>query len=56
MNQHKPNLIIIAGANGSGKSTLTRGIFQNSNLPIIDPDAIAKEINMMLSSTIGTKS
>ncbi|MGB3650137.1 MAG: zeta toxin family protein [Rivularia sp. (in: cyanobacteria)] len=45
MNQHKPNLIIIAGANGSGKSTLTRGIFQNSNLPIIDPDAIAREIN-----------
>lgn len=45
MNQPKPNLIIIAGANGSGKSTLTRGIFQNSNLPIIDPDAIAREIN-----------
>ncbi|MDY6900199.1 MAG: zeta toxin family protein, partial [Cyanobacteriota bacterium] len=45
MNQPKPNLIIIAGANGSGKSTLTRGIFQNSNLPIIDPDAIARLIN-----------
>jgi predicted ABC-type ATPase len=45
MNQPKPNLIIIAGANGSGKSTLTRGIFQGSNLPIIDPDAIAREIN-----------
>lgn len=45
MNQPKPNLIIIAGANGSGKSTLTRGTFQNSNLPIIDPDAIAREIN-----------
>lgn len=37
MNQPKPSLIIIAGANGSGKSTLTRKIFQNSNLPIIEP-------------------
>ena len=45
MNQPKPNVIIIAGANGSGKSTLTRGIFQNSNLPIIDNDAIARKIN-----------
>ncbi|WP_414620810.1 zeta toxin family protein [Calothrix sp. CCY 0018] len=41
----KPILIIIAGSNGSGKSTLTRRTFQRSNLPIIDPDAIARGIN-----------
>ncbi|NJL78293.1 MAG: AAA family ATPase [Richelia sp. RM2_1_2] len=45
MNQPKPNLIIIAGPNGSGKSTLTRRTLRDSNLPVIDPDAIAREIN-----------
>ena len=41
----KPSLIIVAGSNGSGKSTLTRRTFQRSNLPVIDPDAIARQIN-----------
>jgi predicted ABC-type ATPase len=40
-----PTLTVIAGANGSGKSTLTKQF----DLPIllIDPDAIAKEINLL---------
>ncbi len=37
-----PELTIVAGANGSGKSTLTK-LF-TENIPIIDPDAIAREI------------
>jgi predicted ABC-type ATPase len=37
-----PELMVIAGANGSGKSTLTK-LFPD-NIPIIDPDAIAREI------------
>jgi predicted ABC-type ATPase len=37
-----PELTIVAGANGAGKSTLTK-LF-NKNIPIIDPDAIAREI------------
>jgi predicted ABC-type ATPase len=37
-----PQLTIVAGANGSGKSTLTK-LFTDS-IPIIDPDAIAREI------------
>ena len=37
-----PQLTIVAGANGSGKSTLTK-LF-TENIPIIDPDAIAREI------------
>jgi predicted ABC-type ATPase len=37
-----PELTIVAGANGSGKSTLTK-LFTD-NIPIIDPDAIAREI------------
>jgi predicted ABC-type ATPase len=36
-----PELTIVAGANGAGKSTLTK-LF--NNIPIIDPDAIAREI------------
>jgi predicted ABC-type ATPase len=36
-------LIIIAGPNGSGKSTITKT--QKFNCPIIDPDAIAREIS-----------
>jgi predicted ABC-type ATPase len=35
-------LTIVAGANGAGKSTLTKTF--NKNFPIIDPDAIAREI------------
>lgn len=38
-----PEFYVIAGANGSGKSTFTRAI--SIDIPIIDPDAIAKEIN-----------
>ena len=45
MTQEQPTLIVIAGPNGSGKSTLTRRTLQDSNLPIIDPDAIARGVN-----------
>jgi predicted ABC-type ATPase len=38
-----PELYVVAGANGSGKSTLTRSI--SAGIPIIDPDAIAREID-----------
>jgi predicted ABC-type ATPase len=37
-----PELTIVAGANGSGKSTLTK--LSSINIPLIDPDAIAREI------------
>ena len=45
-----PELYIIAGANGSGKSTLTKSI--STDMPIIDPDAIAREINPIESNNI----
>jgi predicted ABC-type ATPase len=35
--------MIVAGANGSGKSTLTK-LFTD-NIPVIDPDAIAREMS-----------
>jgi predicted ABC-type ATPase len=38
-----PELMIIAGPNGAGKSTLTR-LFA-ADMPVIDPDAIAREID-----------
>jgi predicted ABC-type ATPase len=38
-----PTLTVVAGANGSGKSTLTK--LSANNTPLIDPDAIAKEID-----------
>lgn len=38
-----PTLKVIAGANGSGKSTLTKQLDQP--IILIDPDAIAKELN-----------
>jgi predicted ABC-type ATPase len=38
-----PEFYVIAGANGSGKSTFTRSV--SLTLPIIDPDAIAKEVD-----------
>lgn len=38
-----PTLTVIAGANGSGKSTLTKQL--ERPFLLIDPDAIAKEIN-----------
>ena len=37
-----PELIVVAGANGSGKSSLTK--LSALQLPVIDPDAIAREI------------
>jgi predicted ABC-type ATPase len=38
-----PELMIIAGPNGAGKSTLTR-LF-TADMPVIDPDAIARTID-----------
>ena len=38
-----PELIVVAGANGSGKSSLTK--LSALQLPVIDPDAIAREIS-----------
>jgi predicted ABC-type ATPase len=40
-----PTLTVIAGANGSGKSTLTKQL--ERPILLIDPDAIAKEINQL---------
>jgi predicted ABC-type ATPase len=37
-----PELRIVAGANGSGKSSLTK--LSTIGIPVIDPDAIAREI------------
>lgn len=41
----RPTLTVIAGPNGSGKSTFTRTTHTDSQAPIIDPDAIAREID-----------
>jgi predicted ABC-type ATPase len=38
-----PTLTVVAGANGSGKSTLTKQL--ERPILLIDPDAIAKELN-----------
>jgi predicted ABC-type ATPase len=38
-----PKLIILAGPNGAGKSSLTK--LSTANIPLIDPDAIAREIS-----------
>jgi predicted ABC-type ATPase len=37
-----PELMVVAEANGAGKSTLTK--LSSINIPLIDPDAIAREI------------
>jgi predicted ABC-type ATPase len=37
-----PELMVIAGPNGSGKSSLTKLL--TTDIPVIDPDAIAREI------------
>jgi predicted ABC-type ATPase len=37
-----PELMVIAGPNGAGKSSLTK--LSTTNIPVIDPDAIAREI------------
>lgn len=41
----KPNMYIFAGVNGAGKSSLTRRLADQAYY-IIDPDAIAKELNL----------
>jgi predicted ABC-type ATPase len=40
-----PEVYIIAGANGAGKSTISKNLRSMFEIPIIDPDAIAREIN-----------
>lgn len=40
-----PEIYVIAGANGSGKSTITKSLVKQIDIPIIDPDAIAREID-----------
>lgn len=41
-----PTLSVVAGPNGSGKSTLTSAIWFEGNANLIDPDAIARRINV----------
>ncbi len=38
-----PKLIVVAGPNGAGKSSLTK--LSITNIPLIDPDAIARDIS-----------
>lgn len=40
-----PEIYVIAGANGSGKSTISKSLIKQIDIPIIDPDAIAREID-----------
>ena len=42
-----PVLVVVAGPNGSGKSTLTRAMLLD--FPIVDPDAIAREVDDLTS-------
>ena len=39
-----PELTIVAGPNGSGKSTFTGSLLSSTSLPVLDPDAIARQI------------
>jgi predicted ABC-type ATPase len=39
-----PKLYIVAGPNGAGKSTLTAALRNHIAIPIIDPDAIARDL------------
>jgi predicted ABC-type ATPase len=41
--QFLPELTVVAGANGAGKSTLTK--LSSINVPLIDPDALARAIS-----------
>ncbi len=41
-----PTLLVVAGPNGAGKSTLTSSIWFEGNFNLIDPNAIAKRINV----------
>lgn len=47
-----PILTVVAGPNGSGKSTLTRQMTLETPGPILDPDAIARELNPADPSTV----
>ena len=38
-------LTLVAGPNGSGKSTLTAALFPRGSVTVIDPDAMARELN-----------
>ncbi len=44
MTASKPSLTIIAGPNGSGKSTFTRSTQEVLQVPVIDPDAEARQL------------
>ena len=46
-----PQLWVVAGSNGAGKSTLTRR-YLVGRLPIVDPDAIARELDPTDSTRI----
>lgn len=39
-----PKLFIVAGPNGAGKSTLTSALRDHIDIPIIDPDTIARDL------------
>ena len=41
----RPQVTVIAGPNGSGKSTLTDVLLPSARIPILDPDAIAREMS-----------
>jgi predicted ABC-type ATPase len=49
-----PTLTVIAGANGSGKSTLTKQL--DRPILLIDPDAIAKELNPIAPASMAIAS
>jgi len=40
----RPRLTVIAGANGSGKTTLTHYFSEFREIPVLDPDAIARSL------------
>jgi predicted ABC-type ATPase len=40
-----PVLTIIAGPNGSGKSTITRSVDFEGRIRLLDPDAVARDLN-----------
>jgi predicted ABC-type ATPase len=46
-----PVLSVIAGPNGSGKSTLTSSVWFEGNANLIDPDAIARDMNAAQPAT-----
>jgi predicted ABC-type ATPase len=41
----KPVFRMIAGPNGSGKSSLTRSLSVHEGMIVLDPDAVARELN-----------